>query len=120
MLIIVSSTTLAGILSSAFVNDLVSFYATRLIGFLRPSIMAIARSLLAQSVNGPDEIGRIFAVTAFISAILPFVSNPSFRFLFDLTAKVFPQAILIMTSGILFMTVVFNLYLFCSRNNAMK
>lgn len=45
MLIIVSSTTLAGILSSAFVNDLVSFYATRLIGFLRPSIMAIARSL---------------------------------------------------------------------------
>ena len=75
---------------------------------------------VAQSVNGPDEIGRIFAVTAFISAILPFVSNPSFRFLFDLTAKVFPQAILIMTSGILFMTVVFNLYLFCSRNNAMK
>ena len=70
---------------------------------------------VAQSVNGPDEIGRIFAVTAFISAILPFVSNPSFRFLFDVTAKVFPQSILVMTSGILLMTVIFNLYLFYCR-----
>ena len=53
MLIIVSSTTLAGILSSAFVKDLVSFYATRLIGFLRPSIMAIARSLRKKLVLVP-------------------------------------------------------------------
>ena len=53
MLIIVSSTTLAGILASAFVNDLVSFYATRLIGFLRPSIMAIARSLRKKLVFSP-------------------------------------------------------------------
>ena len=80
MMLIITSSTAVSILGSTLVKDLFpGFYLVRAIGFLRPSTLAVARSLLAMTVDNVQEIGRIYAITGFISAILPFVSNPSYR-----------------------------------------
>ena len=80
MMLIITSSTAISVLGSTLVKDLFpGFYLVRAIGFLRPSTLAVARSLLARTVDNVQEIGRIYAITGFISAILPFVSNPSYR-----------------------------------------
>ena len=80
MMLIITSSTAVSVLGSTLVKDLFpGFYLVRAIGFLRPSTLAVARSLLAMTVDNVQEIGRIYAITGFISAILPFVSNPSYR-----------------------------------------
>ena len=72
--------------------------------------------VVARTVDNVQEIGRIYAITGFISAILPFVSNPSFRFLFDYTAEDQPNAILWMAGVFITLTVMSNLYLFVKKD----
>ena len=74
---------------------------------------------MARTVDNVQEIGRIYAITGFISDVLPFASNPSYRFLFDYTAENEPNAILWMAGGFITLTVLFNLYLF-SKKDEMK
>lgn len=71
---------------------------------------------VARSVNGTTEIGRIYAMTGLISALLPFISNPCYRFLFDMSADPFPQAILVMAGSIMAIAIVLNIILFMQRD----
>lgn len=86
--------------------------------FLKTCFLNVQMYLIsvAQSVNGANEIGRIFAVTSFLSALLPFISNPSYRFLFDSTALSFPEAILVMAGCLLTVSVILNIFLYIRRN----
>lgn len=118
IMLVLTTLTSVSLLSSAFPNSLYpAFYVTRLIGFLRPATMSLARSLLARSVDGVNEIGRIYAVTGFISAIVTVFSYPCYRFLYDSTATYFPQAILVMAGSLSSLTVVFNGFLYWQRDH---
>ena len=72
---------------------------------------------MARSVDGVNEIGRIYAVTGFISAIVTVFSYPGYRFLYDSTATYFPQAILVMAGSLSSLTVVFNGFLYWQRDH---
>ena len=72
---------------------------------------------MARSVDGVNEIGRIYAVTGFISAIVTVLSYPCYRFLYDTTATYFPQAILVMAGSLSMLTVVFNGFLYCLKDH---
>ncbi len=77
--------------------------------------------LVTQTVDGPEEICRILAITGLLSSIMPFISNPSFRMLFDASvATSWPNAILMLASGLFAIASCTNVYLFLAKPDAVS
>ena len=64
---------------------------------------------------GPDETGKIYSALAFLAALAPLVSNPSFRFLYDATIDTFPSAFLLLEAAVVTLLVYLNFFVYTQR-----
>ena len=46
-----------------------------------------ARSLFTKCIH-EDEVGKLYSAIAFLAAVMPMLSNPAFRKLYDVTLEV--------------------------------
>ena len=75
----------------------------------------LVRSLLSKCVE-PQETGKIFSGLAIVCALMPTISNPVFRQLYNWTLPYFPGAYMIMAALVLFISALLNFYLYTQRH----
>ncbi len=107
MLTLILWTESTGLLWSAFVNKLGWYYAAHGFMFLGFCKYSIVRSLLSKAID-KDEIGKAFSALAIVSGLMPIISNPVFRSLYNSTLETFPSAFIILASAVLATSTVLN------------
>ena len=75
---------------------------------------ALLRSITSKSVNS-NEIGKMFSFYAILGSIVPFVANPGYRQLYNLTLDIFPSAILLLTASVFLLTIVLNGFMYWQK-----
>ena len=75
----------------------------------------LVRSLLSKCVE-PQETGKIFSGLAIVCALMPTISNPVFRQLYNWTLPYFPGAYMIMAALVLCISALLNFYLYTQRH----
>ena len=69
------------------------------IAILDATSTTMYRSMISKNVEA-DEIGRVFSIVGTFQALLPFMSGPTFNFLYQSTVKSFPSAWVYLVIGI--------------------
>ncbi len=78
-------------------------------------IYCTTRSLVTRCVSD-DEIGKCFSAIAVFSSLVPLVSSPAFRLLYNATLSSFPAAFLWMCACVMLLPAANNVYLFTQRS----
>ena len=64
-----------------------------------------------------DEIGKAFSAIAIFAAIMPFVSNPAYRLLYDYTLEDRPEAFFLLSGCVLILAFVINVTMAYNRHH---
>ena len=57
---------------------------------------SISKSLLSKLVD-PMDVGKLFAINGAIQALIPFLSNPTFAFIYRKTVETMPETFLLVS-----------------------
>ena len=90
-------------------------YVGGVIAILDSTSTTMYRSMISKNVNS-DEVGKVFSIVGTFQALLPFISGPTFNFLYKSTVEDFPQAWVFLVLAIR----VFNFFVLLIVNIGMK
>ena len=90
-------------------------YVGGVIAILDSTSTTMYRSMISKNVNS-DEVGKVFSIVGTFQALLPFISGPTFNFLYKSTVEDFPQAWVFLVLAIR----VFNFFVLLIVNVGMK
>ena len=107
-------TETCGLLLSAFCTELWQFYLAHAVQLMGSCKYGLVRSLLSKCVNS-DETGKMFSALAILSALMPLLSNPVFRGLYNKTLDTFPAAEILLATAILFTSTVGNFVVYTQK-----
>ena len=85
------------------------------IAILDATSTTMYRSMISKNVNS-DEVGKVFSIVGTFQALLPFISGPTFNFLYKSTVENFPQAWVFLVLAIR----VFNFFVLLIVNIGMR
>ena len=104
-----------GFIVFTFSNQLWQIYVSNGIIELFTSLKwALLRSITSKSVNS-NEIGKMFSFYAILGSVVPFIANPAYRQLYNLTLDTFPSAILLLTASVFLLTIVLNIVMYWQK-----
>ena len=115
ILTIINYTVALGDLVLAFTTKQWIFYIGQLLSMLWIAEFSTARSLFTKCV-GVDEVGKIFSAVGFVAALMPILSNPTYRLLYNATLETFPGAFLLMGAALTLLLAVANFYIYTKRS----
>ena len=116
ILTIVTALTATGIFLSGFATKLWHFYVTEAFSIMRYCQYSAAMALFTKCV-GPNEVGKIYSAVSMFSAVMPILSNPAFRGLYDLTLDTFPAAFIFLGAAVMALCSILNFFIFSQRKN---
>ena len=90
-------------------------YLGGVIAILDSTSTTMYRSMISKNVRS-DEVGKVFSIVGTFQALLPFISGPTFNFLYKSTVEHFPQAWVFLVLAIR----VFNFFVLLIVNIGMK
>ena len=90
-------------------------YVGGVIAILDSTSTTMYRSMISKNVSS-DEVGKVFSIVGTFQALLPFISGPTFNFLYKNTVEHFPQAWVFLVLAIR----VFNFFVLLIVNLGMK
>lgn len=82
-----------------------------MLGFCKYSLV---RALLSQCIE-PNETGKMFSALAIFAALMPLMSNPIFRQLYNHTLDTFPAAEILLATAILTTSAILNFVVYIHR-----
>ena len=115
ILTFITGTTTIGITLQGFAKKLWHFYVCEVFCMMRYSQYSTARALFTKSV-GVDEVGKIFSAVAVLAAVMPIISNPVFRGLYNATIETFPAAFIFLAASIVGLCTLLNFLIFTQRH----
>ena len=86
-----SLTSVVNYLIIAFASNSWMLYVGGTLAILDQTSTTMYRSLITKTVN-PDEVGKVFSIVATFQALLPFMSGPTFNYLYKYTVSYMPSA----------------------------
>ncbi|TRY81172.1 hypothetical protein TCAL_13740 [Tigriopus californicus] len=103
-----------GTLASAFANNIWQFFVCQALLGVRICQYSTARSLMTKCINS-DEVGKLYSFIAVLVAIMPILSNPAFRQLYNATLKTFPSAFLLLGASLNVLLIFLNFSVYSGR-----
>ena len=85
-------------LMMAYVANMTQLYYGILIAGFSFGASSINKSLLSKLVD-PLDVGKLFAINGAIQALVPFLSSPTFAFIYKITVASMPHAFLLFSIG---------------------
>merc|ERR1712062_127862 len=114
LLTVCLATHSTGLFLSAFCVKLWQFYAAFGLQFFELAKYGVIRSLLSKCVH-KDETGKMFSALAVIAAIIPMISDPAIRLLYNKTLDTFPAAEILLSASILIVGTLVNFLIYTQR-----
>lgn len=74
-------------------------YCGATVAFLDYTSTTLLRAIITKNVNA-DEIGKVFSIVGTFQALMPFISSPTFGFLYKETVSYLPQAFLFLIASV--------------------
>ena len=90
------------------------FYVAFGLQFFELAKYGVIRSLLSKCVH-KDETGKMFSALAVIAAIVPMISFPAVRLLYNETLDTFPAAEILLSASILIVGTLVNFLIYTQR-----
>ena len=94
-----SVTAVINLIIYAFCVNEWMLYIGGLIAFLDSTSTTMFRSMISKIVHA-NEVGKVFSIVGTFQALVPFVSGPTFGFLYKATVATFPQAFIFLIIAI--------------------
>ncbi|XP_059097126.1 lysosomal proton-coupled steroid conjugate and bile acid symporter SLC46A3-like [Tigriopus californicus] len=114
ILICISFLVALGTLATAFATNIWQFFVCQALLSVRICQYSTARSMMTKCIS-PDEVGKLYSFIAVIAAIMPILSNPAFRQLYNATLKTFPSAFLLFGAALSVIVVYLNFFIYSGR-----
>ena len=83
----------------AYATDMDQLYYGIIIAGFSFGASSINKSLLSKLID-PLDVGKLFAINGAIQAIVPFLSSPTFAFIYKSTVATMPHAFLLFSIGL--------------------